>query len=316
MKIVITDAMTVTQGDIDLSLFSEFGEIITYDNTKPEETAERVKEADIVLCNKTVLGKNELEGAKNLKLICLFATGYNNIDVVYCKENGITVCNAGSYSTHAVAQHTFALILEHYSKVGSYAKFVENGGWCDSPMFSPFVYPTDELYGKTIGIIGYGAIGMQSAKLALAFGMKVLVYTRTPKNDPNVTFTDFDTLLKESDIISVHCPLTAATERMFTYEEFKKCKPSCLFINTARGAITDEADLQKALNDGLISGAGIDVLTLEPMRKTCSLSPSEKLIMTPHIAWAPLATRIRLMGIVSDNIRSFLAGTPKNVVSN
>lgn len=314
MKIVITDAMTVTQGDVDINIFGKYGELCVYDNTLPHQTTERVRDADIVLCNKTVFDKEVLKQAKNLKLIALFATGYNNIDTEYCHEHGITVCNAGSYSTDAVAQHTFALILEHYSRVGDYNRFVEEGGWSKSPMFSPFVFPTDELCGKTIGIIGYGSIGQKTAEIAKAFGMKVQVFTRTKKHT-DINYTDLDTLLSTSDIISVHCPLTKETDKLMTYEKFCLCKPTALYINTARGGINDEEDLARALREGKLACACVDVLTLEPQRKDCLLNHTvPNLILTPHIAWAPLSTRIRLMGIVENNIKAFLAEKPINVV--
>ncbi len=316
MKIVITDAITVTQGDVDINVFAKYGELCIYDNTFPEETADRIKDADIVLCNKTKFTADILKEAKKLKLIALFATGYNNIDITYCREHGITVCNAGSYSTDAVAQHTFALILEHYSRVGQYNVFVKEGGWSRSPMFSPFVFPTDELCSKTIGIIGYGAIGRKVAEIAKAFGLDVLVHTRTVKDDKNVKFVTLDELLVRSDIISVHCPLTAATDKLMTYERFCMCKPTALYINTARGGINDEAALARALIEGKIAAAAIDVLTDEPMQSDCVLNNSvPNLIMTPHVAWAPLSTRIRLMSIVEDNISAFIEGHPQNVVS-
>lgn len=315
MKIVITDAMTVTQGDVDIDIFAKYGELIKYDNTLPHEVAERVVDADIAICNKTQFTREVLEKAKNLKLICLFATGYNNIDVAYCREHGITVCNAGSYSTDAVAQHTFALILEHYSKVGRFDAFVRDGGWSASPMFSPFVFPTDEVAGKTMGIIGYGSIGRKVAKIAKAFGMKVVVYTRTIKNN-DAEYLPLDKLMAVSDIISMHCPLNEGTAALMTYERFCLCKPSAIYINTARGGVNDEAGLARALREGRIAAAAIDVLTTEPQSKDCVLNETvPNLIMTPHVAWAPLSTRIRLLGIVEDNVRAFLECNPKNVVS-
>ncbi|MBE6573261.1 MAG: D-2-hydroxyacid dehydrogenase [Ruminococcaceae bacterium] len=315
MKIVITDAMTVSQGDIDLNIFSKFGELVIYQSTMPDEISERIADADIILCNKTPLFEPVLKNAKNLKYIGLFATGYNNIDIPYCAANGITVCNAGSYSTEAVAQHTFALILEHYTKVGKYNEFVQDGGWSASPCFSPFVFATDELYEKNIGIIGYGSIGQKVADIALAFGMKVKVFTRTKIGDPRVEFLSFDDLLASSDIITVHCPLTAQTDKLMNYDAFCKCKRDALYINTARGGINDENGLARALKEGKIAGAAIDVLTNEPMTKDCPLIGIPNLIVTPHVAWAPLSTRKRLMGIVEDNIQSFINKSPKNVVS-
>lgn len=315
MKIVITDAMTVTQGDVDIDIFAKYGELIKYDNTLPHEVAECVADADIAICNKTLFTREVLEQTKNLKLICLFATGYNNIDVAYCREHGITVCNAGSYSTDAVAQHTFALILEHFSKVGRFDAFVREGGWSKSPMFSPFVFPTDEIAGKTMGIIGYGSIGRKVAEIAKAFGMKVVVYTRTIK-DNDAEYLPLDELLATSDIISLHCPLNEGTAKLMTYERFCLCKPTALYVNTARGGVNDEEGLARALREGKIAGAAVDVLTTEPQTKDCALNESvPNLILTPHVAWAPLSTRIRLLDIVDDNVSSFLNGTPKNVVS-
>ncbi len=315
MKIVITDAMTVTQGDVNIDIFAKYGELIKYDNTLPHEVAQRVADADIAICNKTLFTREVLEQTKNLKLICLFATGYNNIDVAYCREHGITVCNAGSYSTDAVAQHTFALILEHFSKVGKFDSFVREGGWSKSPMFSPFVFPTDEIAGKTIGIIGYGSIGRKVAEIAKAFGMKVVVYTRTIK-DKDADYLPLDELMSVSDIISLHCPLNEGTTKLMTYERFCLCKPTALYVNTARGGVNDEQGLARALREGKIAGACVDVLTTEPQTKDCVLNETvPNLILTPHVAWAPLSTRIRLLDIVDDNVCSFLKGEPKNVVS-
>ena len=315
MKIVITDAMTVTQNDVDIDVFAKYGELIKYDNTLPHQVAERVADADIAICNKTLFTREVLKKAKNLKLICLFATGYNNVDIACCRERGITVCNAGSYSTDAVAQHTFALILEHYSKVGRFDAFVRDGGWSASPMFSPFVFPTDELAGKTIGIIGYGSIGRKVAEIARAFGMKTVVYTRTVR-DNDSQYLPLEELLRISDIITMHCPLNEGTDKLMTYERFCLCKPSAIYVNTARGGVNDEAGLARALRERKIAAAAIDVLTAEPQPRDCILNASvPNLIMTPHIAWAPLSTRIRLLGIVEDNVRAFLEGTPKNVVS-
>lgn len=315
MKIVITDAMTVSQGDMDLNIFSKFGGLRIYQSTMQDEIESRISDADIVLCNKTPLFEPVLKKAENLKYIGLFATGYNNIDIEYCKSKGITVCNAGSYSTHAVAQHTFALILELYTKVGKYNSFVQDGGWSASPCFSPFVFPCDELYNKTIGIIGYGSIGQRVAEIALAFGMKVAVHTRTKKTDERVSFVTIDELLSSSDIITVHCPLTKETEKLMNYDSFCKCKPSAVYINTARGGINDENDLARALKEGKIAAAAIDVLSTEPMTKDCPLMGIDNLIITPHVAWAPLSTRKRLISIVEKNIQAFINGDPINVVS-
>ena len=315
MKIVILDAQTITKGDISLSSLSDFGEVVTYNLTKYEEIESRIKDADAVICNKTLLDKNSLSGADNLKYIGLFATGYNNIDIDYCSQHGITVCNAGSYSTNAVAQHTFALILEHYSNVGRYNTFCHDGGWQTAETFSPFVFPLNEVAGKTIGIVGFGAIGQAVAKIALAFDMKVLAFNRSKKEFSGVSFVDFETLLKESDIVTVHCPLNADSNEMFNKDAFSKMKQGSFFINTARGGVMNEQDLISALESDHLGGAAVDVLSTEPMSKDSRLPHTKNLLITPHIAWAPIETRERLIDIVYDNIACFIKGQPKNVVN-
>ena len=315
LNIVLTDCSTVSANDLDLTSLERFGNVTYYSETAPEQIAERIKDADVVILNKTVLGKNELDAAKNLKLIALFATGYNNIDTVYAREKGITVCNAGSYSTSAVAQQVFAYILNHASKVADYDRDVKDGAWIRSRLFCFFSRPACELKGKTIGIFGYGAIGRRVAEIANAFEMRVLATTRTPKNDDIATFVDFDTLLRESDYISANCPLTDATREIFGSEAFAKMKKGAYFINTARGGVINEQALFDALESEHLSGAGIDVLTVEPMREDCVLINAKNITLTPHVAWAPLETRQRLLSIVMDNIESFLNGTPKNIVN-
>ena len=269
----------------------------------------------MVILNKTVLGKNELDAAKNLRLIALFATGYNNIDTVYAREKGITVCNAGSYSTSAVAQQVFAYILNHASKVADYDRDVKDGAWIRSRLFCFFSRPTEELAGKTLGIFGYGAIGKRVAAIAKAFEMRVIVTTRTPQIDESVEFVDFDTLLRESDYLSVNCPLNESTKEKFNSDAFSKMKKGAYFINTARGGVINEQALADALASGRLAGAGIDVLTSEPMREDCPLCSAPNTTITPHVAWAPLQTRERLLSIVEDNIEHFINGSPKNVVN-
>ena len=265
MKIVITDAQTITKGDISLDFLKKYGEVVIYPLTSKEEIAERLKDADAVICNKTPLNRETLAGAEKLKYIGLFATGYNNIDIDYCNEKGITVCNAGSYSTNAVAQHTFALILEHFTQVGKYNDFVQQGGWKNSPTFSPFVFDINELWGKTIGIVGYGSIGKAVGRIAHAFGMNILAHSRNFKEVENGKFCSLDQLLQNSDIVTVHCPLNKDSEKMFTKETFNKMKKGAFFVNTSRGGVLCEEDLKEALESGQLSGAGIDVLETEPM---------------------------------------------------
>ena len=314
MQIVITEGATVSAGDIDLSVFNSLGELIVYDYTAGDELLERVKDADAVLCNKCVFTADILRHCKNLKYIGLFATGYNNIDIATAKELGIRVCNAGSYSNDAVVQHTFGLILNYFSKIKDYAEFCEQDGWKKSRSFSPIVFATDEIAGKTLGIVGFGCIGKGVAKIAKAFNMNVIAHTRTPKSDTDIEFVGFDELLRRSDIISVHCPLNEKTEGMFNIDAFKKCKPSAYFINTARGPIVVEKDLAFALNNGILAGAAVDVLCNEPMVLDCELSNAKNITITPHSAWSPRTTRQRLVNIVYQNLNAFKNGEKQNVI--
>ena len=315
MKIVITDAQTVVDGLVSAERLNEFGEVVQHGLLKYDEVAEAIADADLVVCNKTIMDAGSLRLAEKLRYIGLFATGYNNIDIPCCRERGITVCNAGSYSTSAVAQHTFALILEHYNKVARYNEYVAQGRWKRSPTFSPFVYPLNELSGKTIGIVGLGAIGQAVARIALAFDMNVIAYNRSARDVTGVRQVGFDELLALSDIVTVHCPLNEDSENMFNKVSFSKMKRGALFVNTARGGAVVEKDLCDALNGGHLGGACIDTIRVEPMEEDCILMQAKNCIMTPHIAWAPVETRERLMGIVAENIRAFLNGSPVNVVS-
>ncbi len=316
MKILIADCSTLAQNnDLPLTVFQEYGDVVYSPNISRDELLNTVHEYDMILCNKTVIDKAVIERAIKLKYIGLFATGYNNIDIACAKEHGITVCNAGSYSTSAVAQQVFAYILNHYNQVNRYNDFVQNGGWQCSSTFSVLCFPTDELKDKTIGIIGYGSIGKRVAEIALAFEMHVLVYTRTPKDDTRVKFVTLDELLKNSDIITPHCPLNDQSREMFNSQTFAKMKDGAFFINTARGGVVNEQDLADALKTGKLSGAAIDVLTEEPMSDNCVLKGIPNLIITPHTAWAPLDTRKRLLGIVENNIKAFLNGNPTNKVN-
>ncbi|CDA28814.1 D-2-hydroxyacid dehydrogenase [Eubacterium sp. CAG:156] len=313
MRVVILDAKTLTNDDIDFSVFDEFGEVTIYDYTKYDEIAERVKDSEIILCNKCIMNKETLKNAGNVKYIGLFATGYNNVDIEYTNERNITVCNAGSYSTNAVAQHVFALILEHYNKVGEYNKFVKDGGWIHSEKFSPFK-PMKEMDGRTLGIVGYGSIGKKVAKIAQAFDMKVLAYNRSPKKDESVRFVEMDELLEKSDIVSIHCPLNSDSEKMCNKEFFEKMKDGALFINTSRGGVVDEQALIDAVKSKKISGAGLDVVAVEPMEKHEEILDIDNIIITPHSAWAPVETRTRLVEIVKNNIKKWVAGDPVNVI--
>lgn len=314
MNIILTDYKTISNEKSTFNIFKQFGNVILYDVTKPDEVAERIKDADMVICNKTLLTAESMKTAVNLKYIGLFATGYNNIDIDYAKEHNITVCNAGNYSANAVAQHTFALILEHFNKVNEYNNFVQNGGWKKCKVFSSLEFATHEIADKTIGIIGYGSIGKSVAKIADAFGMNILVNTRTPQTDKTVKFVNTDELYANSDIITVHCPLNEQSKLMFNTETFKKFKKGALFINTARGGIVDEQALKYALENKILGAAAIDTITYEPMQQDCILYGVKNLIITPHIAWAAEETRQRLLDIVVSNISNFINGNPTNKV--
>ena len=308
MKIVITDAGTVFDERVKADIFEQFGEVDSHHLLKYNEIADAVADADIVLCNKSLMDSTTLAKATHLKYVGVFATGYNNIDLDYTSKRGITVCNAAGYSTNAVAQHTFALILEHFSKVAEYDRFVRDGGWIKSDVFSPIVYPTEELAGKTIGIIGMGSIGKRVSALAEAFEMNVLYYSRSNSN------TDLDNLVSSSDVVTVHCPLNVQSSKMFNKEMFEKFKHGAFFVNTSRGGTVDELALRYALDSGILSGAAVDVLENEPMSESCPLIGAKNLIITPHCAWAPEQTREKLVKIVYNNLKSFLDGNPVNVV--
>ncbi len=318
MKIVILDAATLTiNNDIDFSIFDRFGEVKIYDFTKDEEIPERIKDADVILCNKSSMSEKNLSGAKKLKYIGLFATGYNNVDLEYTRKKGITVCNAGSYSTEAVAQHVFAFILHYYNTISRYDEFVKNKGWINTNKFSPFM-EMKELFGKTIGIIGYGSIGQKVAVIANAFGMNVLAYSRSALKEKiqsdEVTYATVDEILEKSDIVTIHCPLNKDSEKMCNKEFFTKMKKDSLFINTSRGGVVNQEDLMWALNNNVIQYAALDVIEKEPMPADCKLIETKNLVITPHAAWAPLETRERLIKIVSKNLQKWVAGTPINVI--
>ena len=315
MKILLTDSITLkSEGDITLECFHEFGEVTEYDNISYEELLKEVEDTDIILCNKTPINSEVFEKAPRLKYIGVFATGYNNIALECAKQRGIPVCNAGSYSTNAVAQQVMAYILIHYTKVPQYDAFVKGGGWITGKVFSPLVYATDEVYGKTLGIVGYGSIGKAVEKAAKALGINVLVHTRTVRENDK-KFVSFEELLEKSDIISVHCPLNEQSRDMFGNEAFSMCKKGAFFINTSRGGVVDEQALFNALECGRLSGAAVDVLKSEPMSKNCVLLKAKNIIITPHTCWAPFTTRKRLVDIACSNLSAFLNGKTKNNVA-
>lgn len=314
MKMLLTEAAVLSKsGDVSFKGLERFGELTVCENMSYEELERSIGEYDVLFCNKLNIDKNIIDRATNLKYIGECATGYNNIDVAYCKEKGITVCNAGEYSTSAVAQHTFAYILNHFSRVAEYDIFVKNDGWINSPVFSPVITTTDELEGRTLGIVGFGSIGRRVKKIAEAFGMKVLVHTRTIR-DNEAEYVSLEELLKQSDIVTLHCPLTADNAEMMNEKTFALCKDGAFFINTARGGLVNEQALYDALSSGKLSGAAVDVVTKEPMLPDCVLIKAPNITITPHSAWVPVSTRKRLLGIVENNLEGFLNGKPQNKI--
>ncbi len=317
LKTTVLDWSTVSNNDISPKEIISLGEIKFYDLTRNDaETVERIKDSDIVLCNKVHITGEIMLKCPKLKYIGLFATGYNNIDIDAADKYGITVCNAGSYSTNAVAQHVFAFILEHYSKISAYNTDVCDGKWITSPTFSMFPYPTYELAGKTIAIVGFGSIGKAVAKIADAFNMHVIISTRTKPENCQYELVSVDDAFRKADILTFHCPLNDKTKGIINKERLSLMKQNAFLINTSRGPVADESALAETLNSHRIAGAGLDVLVNEPMDADSPLLNADNCIITPHIAWAPLETRKRLIGIVNNNIRSYLDGLPQNIVNS
>ena len=310
------EASTVSSGDISFEAVYELGEVKEYPLTPADKIIEFIGDAEAVLCNKTPFTADILNACPKLKYIGICATGYNNVDLKTAEKLGITVTNVPAYSTGAVAQQVFSFILHFANRTSLYDDFVKDGGWLRSKTFSNFAYPMTELDGKTLGIIGYGAIGQKVAGIAEAFGMDIIVNTRTPKQDGSVKFTGLPELFGESDFITVHCPLTPETNGFINTDMLKLCKKTAVFINTSRGAVVNENDLAAALNGGIIAGAGLDVLAEEPMIADTPLLNAKNCVITPHIAWAAFETRERLVRIAAANLRAFKEGTALNVVKN
>lgn len=322
MKIVILDGYTLNPGDLSWDGFEKYGDLTIYDRTSYDKedmdlVIERAKDADILLVNKTPVTRKAINAMPNLKYIGLLATGYDVVDVEAAKERGIVVTNIPSYGTEAVAQMTFALILELTNHVGAHSAAVFNGEWETNPDWCFWKFPLMELAGKTIGVIGLGKIGQEVAKIAQAFKMKVLAYNRTPKpelENENLKLVDLDYLLENSDIISLHCPLTEDNQKMINKDTISKMKESVFLINTSRGGLVNEEDVAKALNEGRIAGAALDVVSKEPILSDNPLLRVKNCILTPHISWAPMEARVRLMDMAIENLDSFLKGNPINVV--
>lgn len=315
-KIVVLDSKTL--GNVNFDKLKEFGEVVLYEKTKAEEVEERVKDASIILTNKVVLNKDNLKNAEKLEIICETATGFNNIDTEYAKSKNIAVTNVAGYSTPTVAQHTFATLLHLYDKIGYYDEFVKSGEYSKSGMFTNLDKPFNDIEGKKWGIVGLGNIGKKVAKIAETFGSKVVYYSTSGKNNnSNYKRVELDELLSESDIISIHSPLNSNTQGLFNYDNLKKMKKSAVLINMGRGPIVVEKDLAKAIDENIIAGAGLDVFSVEPMPEDSPLlkiKNKEKIVMTPHIAWASIEARERLFNDLIENIKAFYRGEKRNRV--
>ncbi|NLP34495.1 MAG: D-2-hydroxyacid dehydrogenase [Clostridiales bacterium] len=318
MKIVFLETDTLGN-DVDLSKFDQLGEVIKYPMTNPKEDAKRIAEADILIANKVAMNEQTLKEADHLKLICITATGTNTIDFNYTNKRNIKVANVKGYSTQSVIQHTFALFFYVFEKLRYYDDFVKSGEYIRSDIFSFFDVKFNELYGKTWGIIGLGEIGRGVAAVAKQFGCKIIYYSTSGKNqNPDYEQVDLDTLLSESDVISIHAPLNNDTKDLIGEEELRKMKKSAILLNLGRGPIIDEHALTKALREDWIAGAGLDVLTVEPMaadNPLFEIKDSKKLIITPHIAWATVEARQRVADEVYKNIEAFQKGEPRNIVT-
>lgn len=316
-QIVVLDGYTLNPGDLSWKSLEDIGEVRIYDRTEAKDIPERIGDSDIVLTNKTVLTEETLKACPTVRYIGCMATGYNVIDVAAANKLGMTVTNIPAYGTEAVAQFTMALLLEITSRVGMHSEAVKQGQWSACPDFCFWNAPLMELAGKTMGIIGYGAIGQSVARKAEAFGMEVLAYRRTPDRSMETEhchMVSMDEIYEKSDIITLHCPLTAENEEMINRETIGRMKDGVILLNTGRGKLICEADLRDALNNGKVAGAGVDVASVEPVHPDNPLLQAKNLWMTPHIAWAPRETRQRLMDILVSNINAFLDGHPVNEV--
>lgn len=318
MKIVILDGNALNPGDLSYDCIRQFGDVTLYEQTKTEaQTIERIGDSEIVLVNKVPITERILAACPSIKLICVQATGYNIVDCDACAKRGIPVTNVPTYGTAAVAQFTLALILEMCHRIGLHNHSVHQGDWINSENFCYWLTPQMELAGKTLGILGFGRIGRAVGQLAKAFGMKVIAYNRSECEEGRQIgeYVDLETLFRESDILSLHCPLFPETEKIINAENIAKMKDGAMLVNTARGGLVDEQALADALNAGKLRYAAVDVVSQEPMKADNPLLTTRKCIITPHIAWAPVESRQRLLDCVVENIRAFLNGKPQNVVN-
>lgn len=314
MQIVVLDGQTLNPGDLSWALLQTLGDVRVHERSNREEIVERCANAIAVLTNKVPLDRELLSQLPRLKYIGVTATGFNIVDVVACRDLGITVCNVPAYSTMSVAQLVFAFILEHCHHVALHSQSVHEGRWSRSKDFAFWERPLIELDGLSLGIVGFGNIGKQVARVGEAFGMKVLVHSRTRLDYEGVGWAPLEVLLEESDFVSLHCPLTEQTKGMINFRTLRKMKQGAFLINTSRGALVVEEDLADSLNEGHLSGAGLDVLSVEPPPEANPLLKAQNALITPHVAWATRAARVRLMKTSVENLKAWLEERPQNVV--
>jgi glycerate dehydrogenase len=316
VKIVVLDGYTLNPCDLSWDELKKLGDCTLWDITSPHQTIERLRNADAVFTNKVVLDKRIIDQAPALKYIGVLATGYNVVDTAAAAEAGITVTNIPAYSTDSVAQMVFSHILNFSQNISVHARSVSSGEWAESTHFAYWKTPQVELSGKTLGIIGFGKIGQAVARIGLAFGMRIIFHNRSLKKITEQAIqVDFDTLLSESDYISINCPLTDENQGFINSAAIAKMKKGAFLVNTGRGPLINEQDLAEALNKGRIAGAGLDVLSTEPPSADNPLPKAKNCFITPHIAWATFEARSRLMNIAVNNLKAFIAGNPVNVVS-
>jgi glycerate dehydrogenase len=317
MRIVVLDGYTANPGDLDWSAIESLAQLTVYDRTDDADIVARTQGAEILLTNKTTLSRAVIESLPQLKFIGVLATGVNVVDLEAAKARGIPVCNVPEYSTPNVAQAVFALVLELTNHTGHHDRTVHEGRWSRCADFCYWDGELVELAGLTLGLVGYGRIGAAVARVGQAFDMQILAHRRSGFGsiEGGGTYTDLDTLFRESDVVSLHCPLTPETKEMVNAPRLRQMKPTAFLINTARGGLVNEADLAAALNAGTIAGAGLDVLSVEPPAATNPLLTAKNCIITPHIAWATRNARRRLLDVTAANVRAFLAGTPQNCVT-
>ena len=323
MKIVVLDGYTLNPGDLTWDGFERLGELVVYDRTaydlsSKELVIERGKDADIILLNKTLLNREMMDEMPRLKYVGVLATGFNIVDVAAAREKGITVTNIPTYGTNAVAQMAIALLLELCHHAGAHGEAVANGEWETNPDWSFWKYPLIELAGKTIGIIGYGRIGRTVGEIAKALGMKVVAMANTPDlslEGDMMHYGDLEDVLRESDVISLHCPLTETTAEIINKDTISRMKDGVMIINNSRGQLIVEEDLRDALKSGKVAGAALDVVSSEPIKPDNPLLEAKNCIITPHISWAPKEARTRLMDLALENLKRYLSGNPINVVN-